>query len=56
MLPEPVIDRQVARQPLVEFLRVLERHLIGPFPAQCLNELLRFAVAPGRVGPGSYVL
>ena len=33
MLPELVIDREVAGQPPVAFLEVLERHSVSPFPA-----------------------
>ncbi len=56
MLPEPVIDRQVARQPTIAFLCVLEGHPVGPFPAEGLNESLGFAVGAGRVGPGPVCL
>jgi len=55
VLPEPVIDRQVARQPAVSFLGVLEGHGVGPLPAEGLNETLRLAVGSGRVGPGADV-
>ena len=55
MLPEPVIDRQVARQPAVPFLGVLEGHGVGPLTAEGLNEPLRLAVGSGRVGPGADV-
>ena len=53
MLPEPVIDRQVARQPPVAFLRVLEGHRVGPLPAEGLDKALGLAVGAGRVGPGA---
>ncbi len=56
MFPEPAIDRQVTGQPTVAFLGVLERHPVGPFPAEGLNESLGFAVGAGRVGPGADVL
>ena len=56
MLPEPVIDRQVAGQPTVAFLGVLERHPVGPFPAEGLNESLGLAISPGGVGPCADVL
>ncbi len=55
-MPETILDRQVARQPQVAFLRVLERHSIDPFPAQGLDEPLGFTVGPGCVGPGSDML
>jgi hypothetical protein len=55
VLPEPVIDRQVAGQPAVPFLGVLEGHGVGPLAAEGLNEALRFAVGSGRVGPGADV-
>ena len=56
MLPEPVVDRQVARQPPVAFLRVLEGNRVGPLPAEGLDKALDFAVGSGRVGPGTDVL
>ena len=56
MLPETVIDRQVARQPLVAFLCVLARHSVAPFPAESRNKSLSFAVGAGLVGPGADVL
>ena len=49
MLPEPVIDGQVAGQPVVPFLGVLERHGVGPLAAERLDESLRLAVGSGRV-------
>jgi hypothetical protein len=52
VFPEQVIDRQVAGQPTVSFLGVLERHPVGPFPVEGLNESLGFAVGSGPVGPG----
>ena len=52
MLPQSVIDRQVAWKPAVSLLRVLERHGVGPFPAERLNEPFGLAVGPGGVGPG----
>jgi len=55
VLPEPVIDRQVARQPAFPLFRVREGHGIGPFLAECLNEPLSLAVCSGRVGPGADV-
>jgi hypothetical protein len=51
VLPETVIDRQVARQPLVAFLRVLERHSVGPFTAKGLDEPFGLAIGPWRVEP-----
>jgi len=48
VLPEPVIDRQIARQPPVAFLRVLEVHRVGPLPPECLDKALGLAVAAGR--------
>ena len=56
MLPQSVMDRQVARKPAVSLLRVLERHGVGPFLAKGLNEPFGFAVGPWRVGPGADVL
>ncbi len=56
MLPETVIDRQVARQPTIAFLRVLERHPVGPFPADGLDKALGLAIGAGRVGPRTDVL
>jgi len=56
VVPEPVIDRQVARQPPVAFLRVLEGHRVGPLPAEGLDKALGLAVGAGRVGPGADVL
>ena len=55
VLPEAVIDRQVAGQPAVPFLGVLERHPISPLTAEGLDEPLGLAVGPGRVGPGADV-
>ena len=55
MLPEAVIDRQVAGQPAVPFLGVLERHPISPQTAEGLDEPLGLAVGSGRVGPGADV-
>jgi len=37
VLPEPVIDRQVAGQPAVALLRVREGHGIGPFLSEGLD-------------------
>ncbi len=56
MRPQTVIDRQVSRQPGVSLLGVLERHGVGPFLAEGLNEPLGLAVGPWRVGPGADVL
>lgn len=56
MLPDPVIDRQVTRQPGVSLLGVLERHRIGPFLAEGLDEPLRLAIGAWRVEPGADVL
>ena len=56
MLPEPVVDRQLARQPPVAFLRVLEGHRVGPLPAEGLGKVLGLDVSAGRVGPGADVL
>ena len=53
MLPEAVIYRQVARQPEVPLVRVLEGHGTSPFSAVCLDESLRLAVGSGRVRPGA---
>ncbi len=55
MLPETVIDRQVARPPTIAFHRVLERHPVGLFPAEGLDEQFVSAVGPRRVGPGADV-
>jgi hypothetical protein len=51
VLPEPVIDRQAARQPPVAFLRVLEGHRVALFPAEGLDKALGLAVGAGRDGP-----
>ncbi len=56
MLPEPVIDREVTRQPVVAFLGVLEGHRIGPFLAEGLDKALGLSVGAGRVWPGADVL
>lgn len=56
MPPDLVIDRQVTRQPGVPLLGVLERHRIGPFLAEGLDEPLGLAVGAWRVGLGSNVL
>jgi hypothetical protein len=56
VFPEPVIDRQVARQPTIAFIRVLERHSVCPFPQQGLDELLSFAVGSRGLGPRTDVL
>ena len=56
MLPEPVIDREVSRQPVVAFLGVLEGHRIGPFLTEGLDEPLGLSVGAGRVRPGADVL
>jgi len=56
VLPEPVIDREVTRQPVVAFLGVLEGHRIGPFLTEGLNKPLGLAVGAGRVRPGADVL
>ena len=63
MLPEVVIDRQVAGQPAVAFLRVWERHDGGPLAAGSLDvdEVGRrpyrsnLAVGSGPVEPGTDV-
>ena len=55
MLPEAVIDRQVAGQPAVALLRVCKGHGVGPFPAERLDESLCLPVGSGRVGPGADV-
>ena len=55
MLPEAVIDRQIAGQPAVALLGVRVGHGVSPLLAQGLNEPLRFAVCAGRVGPGADV-
>jgi hypothetical protein len=51
VLPEAVIDRQIAGQPPVALLGVRGGHGVGPLLAQRLNEPLRLAVGSGRVGP-----
>lgn len=56
MLPEPAIDRQVARQQPVTLLGALEGHRVGPPPAEGLDKALGLAVGAGRVGPGADVL
>jgi hypothetical protein len=49
------MDRQVPRQPAVPLLGVLERHGVGPLPAERLDELLCLAVRLRGVGPGTDV-
>lgn len=56
MLPEPVIDREVTRQPVVAFLGVLEGHRIGPFIAEGLDKAFGLAVGARRIRPGADVL
>ncbi len=56
MLHEPIIDREVSRQPLVAFLGVLEGHHKGPFLTEGLDKVLGFSVGAGRVRPGADVL
>ncbi len=56
MLPEPVIHREVTRQPVVAFLGVLKGHRISPFLTEGLDEQLGLAVGAGRVRPGADVL
>jgi hypothetical protein len=41
---------------MVVFLGVMKRDLMGPFPAESLNESLGFAIGSGRVGPDADVL
>jgi len=55
VLPEPVIDRQVARQPPAAFLRVLEGYRVCLFPAEGLDKALGLAVGAWRVGSGADV-
>lgn len=52
MLPVAVVDRQVARQPAVPFLGVLERHAASPLTAEGLDEPFGLFVRLGREGPG----
>jgi hypothetical protein len=37
VLPEPVMDRQVAGQLAIAFLGILQRPPLDPFPAEGLN-------------------
>ena len=53
MLPEEVIDRQVAGHPVVALLGVRKGHGVGPSPAERLDEPLSFTVCSGRVGLGA---
>ncbi len=55
MLPETVIDREVARNPAVALAGVLERHPVGSSSAEGLDKPLRFAVDAGHVGSGADV-
>jgi len=55
VLPEPVIDPQVASQPAFPLFRVRESHGIGPFFTEGLDEPLGLAVGSGCVGPGADV-
>jgi len=56
VLPQPVIDREVTRQPVVALLGVLKGHRIGPFLAKGLDEPFGLAVGTGCVRPGADVL
>ena len=56
MLPQTIIDPQVSRQPGVSLLGVLERHVVGPFLAEDLNEPLGLVVGTWRMRPGVNVL
>jgi len=55
VLPDLIIDRQVAGQPAVALLRVREGHGIGPFLTEGLDEPLGLPVGSGGVGPGADV-
>ena len=50
MLSETVIDRQVARQSPIAFLRVLEGYRVAPLPAEGLDKAFGLAVVAKRVG------
>jgi hypothetical protein len=54
-LKQIVVGQTDSRAALVTFLRVLERHSVGPFPAQGLDEPLGFAIGARGVGPGADV-
>lgn len=51
MLPKPIIDRQVAGQPAVALVGILEGHGVGPLAAEGLDEPLGLAVGSGCVRP-----
>lgn len=53
MLPKPVIEREVTRQPAVAFLGVLEGHHKGQFLAERQDKALRTSVSAGRVKLGT---
>lgn len=55
VLPQPVFDRQVARQPAVPLFRARKGHGVGLFLAGGLDQPLGLAVGSGRVGPGADV-
>jgi hypothetical protein len=48
------IDCQITRQPALALLLDSERHCIGPFGLQGLDETLCFAFGLGPVGPGAF--
>jgi hypothetical protein len=53
VLPEPVIDREVSRQPVVAFPGILESDRIGPYLAKGLDQSLGLSVGAGLVMPGA---
>ncbi len=55
MLPDPVIDLQVAGQPPVPFVGVLVAHGLGPFASQGLDQSRGLPFGSGLVGPGADV-
>ncbi len=56
MLPEPVIDREVSRQPVVAFLGILKGPRIDPFLTEGLDRARGLSVGARRGSPGADVL
>ena len=56
MTPDAVIDREIPRQPSVQFLGVVEGHRVSPFQTQSLDKALSLAFGAWRVGPSADVL
>ena len=56
MLPAAVIDREIPGQQEVPLDGILEGHRVRLLLTEGLDKTFGFAVAPGRVRPGSNVL